>query len=86
MRDAEEAFLQLAVIRDRRGVPIAGPDPRAIAAETSLVLARLLARRGFDMTGATAFEAKIKRLETELLMRTPLSDGSVDGDGVNGHG
>lgn len=59
-------FLRSTVIRDGNGVPLGGPDPRAVDVELRLYLARRLAREGLDLTGAAAFEAKIAQLEAEL--------------------
>lgn len=66
---AMSAFLDANVVRDTRGTPIGGPDPRAVQAETVLVLARWLARAGLDLVDARVFEEKLRRLEAELAGR-----------------
>jgi hypothetical protein len=66
--NVQALFLQTMVVRSDRGIPLGGPDPRAVEAEVLLALARRIARAGLDLTGAAAFEAKIASLEAQLQL------------------
>lgn len=64
--EVEERFVRDTVITSPTGVPLGGPDPRAVNAELLLAVARYLARRGLDLISADVFERRIAALETEL--------------------
>lgn len=64
--DVVGAFIARSVVKTPAGVPIHGPDPRSVSAETVLHLARYLMRQDMDLVDAAAFEDKIARLEAEL--------------------
>ena len=67
---AQDDFLRTTVVRDANGVAVGGPDPRAVHADATLALARLLHARGLDLVDVSAFENKLARLEAELTGRS----------------
>jgi hypothetical protein len=85
--DARDGFINTHLVRDAKGTPTNGPDPRTVDAEVALILARILGRLDLDVTGVAAWEAKLARLEAEVdrccgVTKVTLGLGSVDGEAI----